>query len=270
MQLSSHLLTRSCGTALLFFGVSGCSLYQPLLTPLPAMRKPGDLAVVGNWQIPYGAQGAAIVSPVSHVLAFAGGEINTYNARRDSSNSYARSRQYEVGLGGYTTVGGLWLSAAVGAGQGRAYSYGRFEKFSGLGFGIPAFTGGSNPGTRTRIPELLGHYTTRVFLASAWWTAPRRPTWDCGASLRLTHIRFTDLTLNDVPQPLPSQYYLQASLVLQHQLWRRLQWHATASSTIALNSISNERAFASFMPRVGLGLSFCPTKAAPTSVPRPD
>lgn len=263
MRLTSHLLTRSCGMALLFFGVSGCSLYQPLLIPLPAVRKTGDLAVVGNWQIPYGAQGAVIVSPIPHVLAFAGGEINTYNARRDSSNNYARSRQYEVGLGGYTTVGRLWLSAAVGAGQGRAFSYGRFEKFSGLDFGIPAFTGGSSSGSRTRIPELLGHYNTRFFHASAWWTATRRPTWDWGASLRLSHIRFTDLSLNDMGQPLPSQYYLQASLVLQHQLWRRLQWHATASSTMALNSVSNERAFANFMPRVGLGVSFCPSKAVP-------
>ena len=41
---------------LLLMAASSCTVYQPLLATLPAVRKPGDVAVVGSWQFPYGAQ----------------------------------------------------------------------------------------------------------------------------------------------------------------------------------------------------------------------
>src|SRR5690349_1435309 len=112
---------------LLAMAASSCTLFQPMLGTLPAVRKPGDAAVAANWQFPYGGQALAVASPVPHVLVLAAGGLHAYNAERDSSNNYVRNRQYEAGLGGYLSVGHTWLGATVGAGRGRSYRYGRFK-----------------------------------------------------------------------------------------------------------------------------------------------
>ncbi|GAB3855403.1 hypothetical protein GCM10028822_26220 [Hymenobacter terrigena] len=247
---------------------SSCTLYQPLFTTLPAVRKAGDIAVMGNWQLPYGAQVSAIVSPVDHALVFGTGGLNAYNAKRDSSNSYARSRQYELGLGGYITLGNSWLSAVAGAGQGRGYRYGRFESSDLFFPGAVGYTGGSSgTGRRAPIPELVGSYNTRFVQVTTWWPDVRRPKLEWGASLRVNQVRFTELNLNGIPQPLPSQYYLQNSVVVQQKLGHRFSWQATGTYSFALQEVTNESTFDKAPIRLGLSLIFYPGGAKARNVP---
>ncbi|MFD2718085.1 hypothetical protein ACFST9_05125 [Hymenobacter monticola] len=246
---------------LLAIAASGCTLYQPMLGTLPAVRKPGDVAAAANWQFPYGGQAAAIASPLPHVLVLAAGGLHAYNAERDSSNNYVRNRQYEAGLGGYLTVGRTWLSAAVGAGQGRSFRYGRFtspDSFGG-GLAIGATVGSSGgKGKYQPVPELRGYYNTRFAQVTARWPSVGHPEKEFGATLRLTQARFTSLLLNDVAQPPASQYYLQASVLVQQPLWRRLQWQAGGSYDVPLRSISNEAVFGKAPLRAYVGVMYCP------------
>ncbi len=252
-------ICRSCCLVASLLGAYGCTLYQPLLTALPAVRKQGDVAAMGNWQVPYGAQGSVILSPVAHVLVFGTGGLNVYNAKRDSSNNYARSRQYELGLGGYITLGRTWLSTSAGAGRGRGYRYGRFASSDIFYPGVTGYTGGSSgSGRRAPIPELLGYYDTRFVQVTAWWPGVRRSRLEWGASLRMNQVRLTELSLNGVAQPLPSQNYLQNSVVVKHQLGQRFSWQATGSYNFALQQVTNTDVFNRAPIRVGLSLVFAP------------
>ncbi|WP_210516794.1 hypothetical protein [Hymenobacter terricola] len=240
--------------------MGGCTLYQPLLTTLPAVREAGEVAAAGNWQFPQGVQGSVIVSPVSHALLFASGGLNGYNTERDSSKGYARTRQFETGIGGYIALKQAWLSASVGAGRARGYRYGRFDS-DGLNVGVLVpVPGGGSGGRPIPVPELLGYYTTRFAQATIWWPDARKPSLEWGATLRVNQVRFADLTLNGVAQPLPAQYYLQTSVVAQQHLWRRLSWQATASYDFAVMGVTDKQAFPSAPLRVGVGLAFCPVK----------
>lgn len=247
-----------CGFVCVLLAMEGCTLYQPLFTTLPAVRKQGDIAATANWQIPYGAQGSLILSPVAHVLAFGTGGLNAYNAKRDSSNNYARNRQYELGLGGYFTVGRTWLSASAGAGQGRGSRYGRFGSPDFFYPGSVGYTGGNGSGRRAPIPELLGTYNTRFLQATAWWPSARRPLLEWGASLRVNQVRFTELRLNGLAQPGPSQFYLQNSVVVKQQLGQRFNCQATGSYNFALQEVTDENVFHQAPLRVGVSLVFTP------------
>ncbi|MDB5269497.1 MAG: hypothetical protein JWP58_2537 [Hymenobacter sp.] len=251
----------------LYFGLlsvaaSGCTLYQPMLGTLPAVRKSGDVAAVVNWKFPYGAQAMAVASPVPNVLVLAAGGLHAYNAKRDSSNNYVRNRQYEAGLGGYLTVGHTWLSAAVGAGQSRSFRYGRFKSPDLIGGAIIApFPSSGGKGRYEPVPELLGYYNTRFAQVTARWPDVSHPNKEYGASLRVNQARFTSLMLNGVAQPHASQYYLQASVLVQQPLWRWLQWQAGASWDVALTNISNEAAFGRAPLRVLVGVVLEPRQA---------
>ncbi|MDO7853577.1 hypothetical protein [Hymenobacter convexus] len=251
--------------------VSSCTLYQPMLGTLPAVRKPGDVAAAANWQFPYGGQVLAVASPLPHVLVLGAGGLHAYNTQRDSSNNYVRNRQYEAGLGGYLTVGHTWLSAAVGAGQGRSYRYGRFtspDLLGGLAVGATfGSTGGR--GKYQPVPELLGYYNTRFAQVTARWPDVNRPAKEYGASLRVTQARFSSLALNGVALPRASQYYLQASVLVQQPLWRRLQWQAGGSWDVALTNISNEAAFGRAPLRAYVGVAYCPASARSTAAVAP-
>lgn len=258
---------------LLFVAASSCTtLYQPLLATLPAVRKQGDVAVAGSWQFPYGAQVSAIASPLPHTLAFASAGIHAYNTKRDSSNDYARNRQYEAGIGGYITVKRTWLSAAVGTGQGRGFRYGRFGSSDILNFGVVVVPGGASgsPGRPLPVPELLGYYTTRFAQVTAWWPGGvQHPTREWGSSLRLTQVRFTDLTLNGVAQLLPARHQLQASLIMQQPLLRTLKWQAAASFDVAPEQVADEKVIPVSGLRLRVGLVFCPGSTHPITSTTP-
>ncbi|WP_125921484.1 hypothetical protein [Hymenobacter lapidarius] len=196
---------------------------------------------------------------MAHVLVFGSGGLNVYNAKRGSSNSYARSRQYELGVGGYITLGQTWLSVAAGAGRGRGYRYGRFGSPDFFYPGAVGYTGGNTgSGRRAPIPELLGYYDTRFVQATAWWPPARLPQLEWGAGLRVNQVRFTSLKLNGVTQPLPSQYYLQNSVVVKRQFGPRFSCQATGSYDFALQEVTNESTFSLAPLRVGLSLVFAP------------
>lgn len=255
---------RSCALLILSLGLPGCTLYEPLLPTLPVVRRRGEVAGAATWQVPYSGQVAGSWSPVAHGLVFAAGNLHFYNAKRDSSNDYVRARQYEGGVGGYTTLGQVWLSGAAGAGQGRSYRFGEFKP-SGGGLFIPTVPGsGPSAGTYTPIPESRGYYNTRFVQLTGWWSDPRLPHLEWGASLRTTQVRFTDLTLNGRAQPLPVQHNLQVAFTMQQQ-WRWLSWQVSAGYTIALDEVTDERAFARAPLRLGIGLFFRPFGQTSTS-----
>ncbi|MDO7846406.1 hypothetical protein Q5H92_08565 [Hymenobacter sp. M29] len=252
---------RGLGLVLLS-GASSCTLYQPLLNMLPAVRKPGQGAVALNGSFPYGVQGTATLSPLPHTLVFAGGGLHAYNVERDSSNNYARNRQYEVGIGGYFNVKQTWLSATVGGGRARGYRYGKFgSSDSGGGFGILGLpTGGK--ARWTPVPELLGYYNTRFVQLTGWWQDARHPNQEIGASLRLNQVQFTQLTLNGEVQPLPAtQHYVQLAIVTQKPLWRQLRWQAAASWDFSSPLIPANAALARAPLRVWAGLVLGPRQA---------
>ncbi len=254
---------------LLSVAASSCTLYQPMLGTLPAVHKPGDVAAGANWQFPYGGQVMAVASPAPHVLVLAAGGLHAYHARRDSSGS-VRNRQYEVGLGGYLVAGHTWLSAAIGAGQARSLRYGRFESRDLLAFGSIGATLGSSGGRGYQpVPELLGHYNTRFVQAVARWPAVGTPAKTYGAGLRLTQARFTSLELNGIAQPRASQYYMQASVLVQQPLGHRLHWQAGASWDVALTNSSNEAAFGRAPLRALVGILYCPGGGAPVTSSTP-
>ena len=248
------------GIVLVVLAASSCTVYQPLQSSLPPVHKKGEAAIRASYQVPYIGQVTGAWSPVPHGLVFASGGLHVHNAARDSSNKYARSRQYEAGLGAYTTLGNIWLSGSVGAGQGRGYRYGRFAPVDGPNFGVAIPFPGSGAGPRTYkpIPELLGHYNTRFVQMMAQWRNEQAKGLEWGTSIRLNEVRFTDLTLNSIKQSLPVQRMLQAELTAQYP-WRRLTWQAAAVYAPALGRVSDERVFARAPLRLWLGVVFQPS-----------
>ena len=227
------------------------------------------MAVAGSWQFPYGAQVSVITSPLPHTLAFASAGIHAYNTKRDSSNDYARNRQYEAGIGGYITVKRTWISAAVGAGQGRGFRYGRFGSSDILNFGAVVVPGGASgsSGRYVPVPELLGYYTTRFAQVTTWWPGVQHTTREWGSSLRLTRVQFTDLTLNGVAQPLPTRHQLQAAIAVQQPLARGLKWQAAASFDVAPEQVADEKVIPVSGLRLRVGLVFCPGSPRPYAAP---
>jgi hypothetical protein len=201
-------------------------------------------------------------------LVLASGGLHVYNAKRDSSNDYARNRHYEVGIGGYATIKHTWISAAVGAGQGRGYRYGHFRPFDAFNFGPAVVSGGVSGNSRhVPIPELLGYYNTRFAQFTAWWPNTRHPTKEWGTSLRVSQVNFTDLTLNGIAQPLPSQYYVQTTVVMQKPISPRFKWQAAASFDFAPKEVADENALPVKALRLRVGLVFCPVKVPATTSP---
>jgi hypothetical protein len=196
---------------------------------------------------------------VPHGLIFASGGLHVYNAARDSSNKYARSRQYEAGLGTYTTLGSVWLSGSVGVGRGRGYRYGEFASADGLNFGVvlPIPGGGSGQGKYTPIPELLGHYNNQFVQVMTQKRDEQVEGLEWGTSIRLSKINFTDLTLNGKAQPLPVQYTLQTAMTAQYQ-WHQLTCQAAATYIPSLGRVSDERTFDRAPIRLWLGVVFQP------------
>jgi hypothetical protein len=248
---------RGLTTALLLFGTSSCTLYQPTLNTLPAVRKPGQGAMALNGQFPYGVQSTAVLSPLPHTLVFAAGGLHAYNIERDSSNNYIRNRQYEVGIGGYCNVKQTWLSATVG-GHARGYRYGKFESTDLLGGAAISGLPGGGTGKRMPISELLGYYNTRFAQLAGWWQDAQRPQQQVGASLRLTQAQFTQLALNGEAQPLPAQQYLQLAAVTQRPLWRQLRWQAAASWDFSLPIAPADAALPRAPLRVWVGVVLGP------------
>lgn len=256
MSSLSLLACRALLFGGLLWGTGSCTLYEPLLSVPPAVRQPGQVAVSARWQVPYGAQASALWSPVAHGLVYGSGTAHFYNTKRDSTNDYARSRQYEAGLGGYTTIGHTWLSVLAGAGQGRGYRFGEFKSFDLVGGGAVAFVPGGGSGRRLPTPESLGYYDTRFAQVAAWWPASEAGE-EWGATLRFNDVKFTELALNSRAQPLPTQQHLQAGMGMQRQA-RWFSWQLSASYTIALQRVIDRSAFTQSALRVGAGVDFYP------------
>ena len=245
--------------AALAFAANGCTLYQPLQASLPAVHKRGDADVRASWQVPYMGQVTGVWSPIPHGLVFASGGLHVYNVARDSSNNYARSRQYEAGFGGYTHLGPVWLSGAVGTGQGRGYRYGRFTPVDGPNFGtaLPLPGSGSGQGKYTPVPELLGHYNTQFVQVMAQRRNDQVKGLEWGTCIRLTKIQFTGLALNGTKQPLPVQHTLQTEISAQYQ-WQRLKWQAAATYSPSMDKVSDERTIDRAPIRLWVGVVFQP------------
>ncbi|TGE23408.1 hypothetical protein [Hymenobacter metallicola] len=166
---------------LLTLGLSGCSVYAPMLPATPQLRDKGQAEVQATSFLNGRWEGAGTYSPVKHMLVRAAGGFKT-----DSQDTtYFRVRQYEVGLGGYYPISNHFLISGLG-GYGQAVS--------NRGYVQPQlFTGESyNVDFKARYHKYFGEVSALYY--NSWVST--------GLALRMSQIRFDRLTYNGEPLPL--------------------------------------------------------------------
>lgn len=163
---------------------SSCSVYAPMLPVAPQIREKGQAEVQGTsflngrWEV------GATYSPVRNLLVRATGSWK--NPGQDTS--FYRSRQFEVGAGGYLPLSKRWLLTGL-AGYGRARSTRSYYSFSLLTYDGPHEY-------RSRYHKVFGEVSGSYRAESEWVTL--------GAAYRLTQVRFEQLTFDGVPLHLRS------------------------------------------------------------------
>ena len=162
-------------------GLASCSVYAPMLPAAPQIRAKGQVEVVGTSFLNRRWEAGVTYSPANYMLVRAAGGIRTSN--RDSAS--ARSRQYELAVGGYYPLGRSWLVSGMGGyGQARtSYNY-----WDG-GIILPRTYQDFKSCYRRQFGEL----------AVSYYLPGRRSGVTLGVAYRLSGVRFDELTYNGQP-----------------------------------------------------------------------
>ena len=165
--------------------LSGCSLYVPMLPAAPQIRDKGQVEVHGTSFLNRRWEAGATYSPAKYVLVRAAGGIRTSPGQDVDSARYERSRQYELGAGGYLPIGqdGL-ISGLIGLGQGR----------SAIGYWDDGLS-------RSRFYNEYRMRYNRPFgeLAASYYLPGNRSGFTLGVVYRLNSLAFGELTHNGQP-----------------------------------------------------------------------
>ena len=203
---------------LLLMSLGSCVVYTPLQPSVPLLRDKGQAEVVGSAYLAGRVEGSAAYSPVRHVLVRAAGGLRTDG--RDTM--YFRTRQLEVGVGTYWSLGQRWLVGGS-AGYGWGQSSRTFYDTNYLLFFRRDTT------TVYRYAARYGKPFGDVFVA--YENGP----FAMGLAYRLSQVRFTTLTNNDQPislrrmtrnEPMLFMRFGSSQGVLR---WARLQLALSAS-----------------------------------------
>ncbi|NVO83710.1 hypothetical protein [Hymenobacter terrestris] len=183
MQLKSWQKKALVG--LISGSLTGCSLYVPMLPAAPQIRDKGQMEIHGTSFLNRRWEAGATYSPAKYVLVRAAGGIRTSPNQDVDSARYERSRQYEIGAGGYFPVGqnGL-VSGLIGFGQAK----------SAIGYWDDGLF-------RPRFYNEYQMRYNRPFgeLAASYYLPGNRSGFTLGIVYRLNSLDFSKLTYNGQP-----------------------------------------------------------------------
>ncbi|MDF7809965.1 hypothetical protein [Hymenobacter sp. YC55] len=208
------LLRYSCFLLLSVLTLSSCSVYAPMLPAAPQIRDKGQVEVQGTTFLNGRWEAGATYSPVKHLLVRAAGGLKT----DDRDSTYFRVRQYELGVGGYYTLGERWLISALG-GYGEARNSRGYSEYSDL------------LELNRRVDLQAGYH--RLYGEAVISYQARLLT--MGATSRLSRVTFSSLTYNSQPIGLRHMTRIEPMLFLRFGRedgavpWLRLQaaWGAS-------------------------------------------
>ncbi|OUJ73028.1 hypothetical protein BXP70_14380 [Hymenobacter crusticola] len=162
--------------------LASCSVYTPLQPSAPLLRDKGQVEVAGSVFLAKRLEGSVAYSPARHVLVRAAGGLRP--GKVDTTRTYFRLRQFELGAGTYWPLSGQWLVGGLG-GYGRGKSSRRFDAggFESLNDSVTTYQ------YEARFHKVFGE----VFAAYEG----ERTT--MGLTYRLSQVRFPALTNNGIP-----------------------------------------------------------------------
>ena len=183
--------------------LSGCAVYVPMQAAAPEIRAKGQLEVAANWSLTNQMDVAATYSPLPHLLVRAAASSKGSGGANPDSSSYAKSNQYELGVGTYWPLGPHWVVGGL-AGFGKAHARARYtedgETF--LRFG-------------PRIPHDFDARYAK-YAGEAYLTWQPTTQLSLGLAYRLVQLRLTDVT--DLGQPVTAGPILRAEPMFYFRL----------------------------------------------------
>ena len=174
LRFSDLVIHRAFGLVALLVGADSCTVYAPMQPTMPLVAAAGQAETAGNIQPNGRVEASVAYSPATHLLFTAGGTA----CPKLGTDYFLVTRQYEVGAGGYTSLGSSdWLLSGLG-GYGQAVSNRGYKDVGIIIFG-PTFS----------------EYNARYSKLFAQAGIAR--VWDRGSlgfTYRLTQVRFATLT----------------------------------------------------------------------------
>ena len=114
-------MSRLLPTYLTVFLLTSCSVYVPLQPTMPLVEESKQVEVVASLQPTMRLEVAGAYSPLPHMVVTGAGTVGLVTRGKE----YLRTRQGEIGVGGYWKLGDNWLLSALG-GAGSAATNRRY------------------------------------------------------------------------------------------------------------------------------------------------
>lgn len=201
-KISTRLVYGGLLTGLLAV-LSGCAVYVPMQAAAPEIRAKGQLEVAANWSLTNRMDAAATYSPLPHLLVRAAASSKGSGGADADTSSYAKSNQYELGLGTYWPLGPHWLAGGL-ASFGQAHAKARYTEDGDtfLRFG----------------PRILHDFDARYakYAGEAYLTWQPTEQLSLGLAYRLVQLRLTNVT--DQGQPVITDPILRGEPMLYLRL----------------------------------------------------
>lgn len=149
--------------------LASCTVYAPMQPTVSTITQAGQLELTGSAQLSGRAEGAAVYSPLPHVLLAGGG---TYRPNLGGTTYFA-TRQWEAGAGTYWMLGTHWLLTGEGG-----YGYARSER-------VWRELLGTSPELRAQYGKVFGQVGLGYL---------HKQKWSGGAIYRFSQLHFDELS----------------------------------------------------------------------------
>ncbi len=183
--------------------LSSCAVYVPMQGAAPEIRAKGQLEVAASWSLTNRMEAAATYSPLPHLLVRAAASSKGSGGASADTSSYAKSNQYELGLGTYWPLGPHWLLGGL-ASFGQAHAKARYTE---------------DGDTFIRFGPRISHdFDARYakYAGETYLTWQPTGQLSLGLSYRLVQLRLTDVT--DRGQPVAAGPILRGEPMLYVRL----------------------------------------------------
>ncbi|GAB3305496.1 hypothetical protein GCM10027348_35140 [Hymenobacter tenuis] len=181
---------------------------------MPLLEEKGQLEIAANIQLTGRMEATAAYSPLEHVLVTGAGTVGFKWA--NEQDGYVRTRQGEVGLGGYWNLGEAWLLTAT-TGVGSATSH------------VKSCWWGCDDEFKGDYRKLYGQLGIAHFgLLNT-----------LGVTYRLASVQFTNLLADG--EPVPGLQTMRHELAVQQRrsLYGSSQWFVQSVGGVSLSNISD-------------------------------
>lgn len=191
--------------------LASCTVYVPMQPTMPLVQESKQIELAANVHLSPRLEATASYSPAPHVVLTGAGTVGILAGRRD----YLRTRQGEIGVGGYWTMGQNGLLSAIG-GAGMASTNRQF-----CAWGCDQF--------QAKQYKVFGQ------VGAAW----ELPSKTIGLTYRLARVQFEQVARDESLVPDFSTYRHELVLFNRYWLGQNEIWYLQSAAGV---SISNLRA----------------------------